>query len=323
MRITRDLLLSSFAVSFLLLLRAGHDSLGAPTTTTTTTQDPRCAWGAGFWCSGVAAAETCHDVVKTCGTLPASVQAANNTERFANWMGVWQGLRKRVVSEDRSRRNRTGSRTLMVVGDSITEALSGHSIGRWHSTYFAKPFPRAKEQFWSQYNITLLPYGIGGDRTEQLLWRLTRGEFDGIAEPDAVLLLIGTNNIGTEQSVDDTYEGIKAVVDVLRGMFAAPLVVMSLLPRADCRRLKSQGVPCERFKLPHPTNTKVADVNALTQRHVQSIGVAYVDCFSQIVRSSPGQLSAKHFPDQLHPSLQVCPREEREEREGNCAPCPT
>ena len=39
-----------------------------------------------------------------------------------------------------------------------------------------------------------LNFGIGGDQTQNLLWRIENGELDFEIEPKIVVLLIGTNN---------------------------------------------------------------------------------------------------------------------------------
>ena len=57
-------------------------------------------------------------------------------------------------------------------------------------------------------------YGIGGDSTRQVLWRLGHGLVDGLA-PKLVVLKIGTNNLygdhnaGTDEEIA---RGIKTVV---------------------------------------------------------------------------------------------------------------
>jgi len=42
-------------------------------------------------------------------------------------------------------------------------------------------------------------YGIGGDSTRQLLWRIQHGKVEGIS-PKAVVLMIGTNNLYGDQN---------------------------------------------------------------------------------------------------------------------------
>lgn len=62
------------------------------------------------------------------------------------------------------------------LGDSITEGWAGNGKQVWQQHYQ----PR------HAYN-----YGIGGDRTEHVLWRLEHGEFEKVS-PKVVVLMIGT-----------------------------------------------------------------------------------------------------------------------------------
>lgn len=75
-----------------------------------------------------------------------------------------------------------------------------------------------------------LNFGIGGDRTEHLLWRLHNGELEGLA-PKAIVLLVGTNNHG--DSAKDIAEGIKAICNLIRDKqpqaYLVVLVIMETL----------------------------------------------------------------------------------------------
>ena len=72
-----------------------------------------------------------------------------------------------------------GEAQVVFLGDSITAGW-----GR-QAAIFDKEF--------GQYKAA--NFGIGGDRTQHVLWRVENGEFEGI-KPKAVVLMIGTNNIG-------------------------------------------------------------------------------------------------------------------------------
>lgn len=74
--------------------------------------------------------------------------------------------------------------------------------------------------------------GIGGDRTQHLLWRLQR-----LKLPPARLysLLIGTNNIGYN-SPEEIADGIRACRDEIRRQVpGAIIVIQHLLPRSPTR----------------------------------------------------------------------------------------
>ncbi|MCW1912918.1 GDSL-type esterase/lipase family protein [Luteolibacter sp. GHJ8] len=76
-------------------------------------------------------------------------------------------------------------------------------------------------------------FGVGGDGTPQLLWRLANGGFDGL-QPKVVVLMIGINNVWPGYSADDTSRGIRTFVARLREkMPSAKILLCGLLPIFD------------------------------------------------------------------------------------------
>src|SRR3984893_17497033 len=71
-------------------------------------------------------------------------------------------------------------------GDSITRRWGTsdeqykHFLQNWQENFFG----------WNAAN-----FGWGGDRTQNILWRLNNGELDNV-KPKIIVLLVGTNNVG-------------------------------------------------------------------------------------------------------------------------------
>jgi len=110
-------------------------------------------------------------------------------------------------------RANAGSIDVLLVGDSITIQW-GDSWSKW--------FP----------NLKTLNIGIGGDKTQNVLWRLDHGGVEGI-QPRAIVLMIGNNNMffTPETGVEAVAKGIEMCVKNLRNKFPeADLVVTKILP---------------------------------------------------------------------------------------------
>jgi lysophospholipase L1-like esterase len=111
-----------------------------------------------------------------------------------------------------------GGIELLFVGDSITHG--------WESSgkqAFAKNF--------ASYKVA--NFGIGGDRTEHILYRLQNGELEGIA-PKLIVLLIGTNNNAVGHKPEDTAQGIRAILDTIKSKSAqSKVLLLGILPRGD------------------------------------------------------------------------------------------
>lgn len=106
-----------------------------------------------------------------------------------------------------------GPLDVLLVGDSITI--------QWADAW-AKHFPGLKA-----VNI-----GIGGDKTQNVLWRLDHGGVAGL-QPKAIVLMIGNNNMffTPETGIEAAAKGIQMCVANLREKFpAAEVIVAKILP---------------------------------------------------------------------------------------------
>ena len=87
---------------------------------------------------------------------------------------------------------------------------------------------------WKQHfpNLKAVNIGIGGDKTQNVLWRLDHGGVEGL-EPRAIVLMIGNNNMffTPETGVEAAAAGIRMCIRNLREKFpAATIIVAKILP---------------------------------------------------------------------------------------------
>ena len=134
-------------------------------------------------------------------------------------------------------------------GRSFPAARKGEGIGyrrllrrRFdHATLDATDYPELMAN-WKQnfFGWNAADFGWGGDRTQNILWRLQNGELDGV-NPKVVVLLAGTNNVSDraapgsdEEKAGDITRGVQAILRVLQEKApAATIIVMGIFPRND------------------------------------------------------------------------------------------
>lgn len=116
----------------------------------------------------------------------------------------------------------SGPCDVLLVGDSITQQWGSPLDKGVLNAAWLKAFPGAKT-----INI-----GIGGDKAQNVLWRLDHGGVDGL-QPKAVVLMIGNNNMffTPETGVAAAAKGVEACARNLREKFPdAALIVVKTLP---------------------------------------------------------------------------------------------
>jgi beta-glucosidase len=138
----------------------------------------------------------------------------------------------------------SGPCDVLLVGDSITI--------QWGDSW-KKNFPGLKA----------VNLGIGGDKTQNVLWRLDHGGAEGL-QPKAIVLMIGNNNMffTSETGIEAAARGIQMCVRNLREKFPeTPIIVAKILPAHS---------PGNRFYEDiKKTNAALDALNLSTGAHVQ------------------------------------------------------
>jgi lysophospholipase L1-like esterase len=131
----------------------------------------------------------------------------------------------------------TGDFDILFLGDSITYLWT---VGDGD----VSGFPGGKTVFDKYFaDMKIANFGIPGDSTQGVLWRLQNGEGQG-HKPKAVMLMIGTNNNGN--TPEEIAEGVGADVLELRKDFPdAKILLLAIFPRgtgpSDSGRLKMEA----------------------------------------------------------------------------------
>jgi lysophospholipase L1-like esterase len=158
-----------------------------------------------------------------------------------------------------------GPLDVLLVGDSITI--------QWGDSW-KKHFP----------DLRAVNIGIGGDKTQNVLWRLDHGGVEGI-QPRAIVLMIGNNNMffTPETGIEAAARGIEMCVKNLREKFPqAKIVVAKILPaHAPENRfyqdVKATNEALDELKLNTDPQLQVLD---LTQDFVNDDGTLKKDLYT-------------------------------------------
>jgi len=90
----------------------------------------------------------------------------------------------------------------------------------------------AGKQIWAERYAKLgaFDFGISGDHTEHVLWRLSRGQTDGL-HPKLIAIMIGTNDMDTN-GPEPIAEGVKAIINDYRTRCPdATILLQAIFPR--------------------------------------------------------------------------------------------
>jgi len=181
--------------------------------------------------------------------------------------------------------SKKGEAELVFLGDSITHSWEGRGKAVWEKTW--APLKAAN-------------FGISGDRTEHVLWRLDHGNFDGL-KPKAIVLMIGTNNTGhqgrPQKEIDNavykctaeqTAVGIKAILASLQKKCPdAKILVLGIFPRGADKN--------DKFRQQNEAT------NAIIKGYADGKKVFFLDVSDKFLEAD-GTLPKSIMPDLLHPN---------------------
>jgi lysophospholipase L1-like esterase len=172
---------------------------------------------------------------------------------------------------------RSGRPDIVMLGDSITHFWGGEPVGG----------RRTGVAEWDRFfaGRTVVNLGYGWDRTENVLWRLENGEFEGVT-PKVVVLMIGTNNI-TLNTPDEIAAGVEAICATIHQRSpSTKILLLAIFPRGQ---------------KPDATRAKVDDVNRRIARLDDRDYVTFLDLGAKFLEPD-GRITADVMYDYLHPT---------------------
>lgn len=168
---------------------------------------------------------------------------------------------------------------LKKLGEKIDLAFIGDSITRrWRGD--------GNKEVWNKYwgSYRAVNMGIGGDATQNVLWRLKNGQLEGY-QARLFVVMIGTNNCWGRTTVPaDVAAGVKEILDLIQSKQPqAKVLLLSILPVGE---------------KPNPGRETRAAINTLISKF-HGGPVEYLDISAKFLQPDR-TISKEVMPDHLH-----------------------
>jgi beta-glucosidase len=201
---------------------------------------------------------------------PAAPQVQQNTAIIPVPRNDWAVLRQKQVLDNA--KTNPGDYDIEFIGDSITQGWEGAGKNVWQEFYGKRK---------------AINMGVGGDRTQHVLWRFENGQLDGIKAKVAVVM-IGTNNSNNQDNTEnENLEGVTAIVQQIRTRQPnTKIILLGIFPRGETFS-EQRG--------------KILQVNEALAKLDDGKNIFYLDFGSQLIESD-GSISKSIMPDFLHPN---------------------
>lgn len=217
-------------------------------------------------------------------SLPAADKAV--LDKYPNVLEVRVPVANTAVIPDLSPRfveRHEQNKAVAAAGD-IDVLFMGDSITDWwrnpDGNYAGKP---VFDKYWGNQKVA--NFGIAGDTTQGVLYRLQNGEGQGF-NPKAIMLMIGTNNTRANTAAEIA-EGVGAIVLELQKDFPnAKILLLGIFPRST---------PVD------PVRAQIAEINTIISRLHDGNKVHYLD-IGKVFLDANGTIPLDIMSDGLHPT---------------------
>ena len=203
---------------------------------------------------------------------PSSIDSATGSTKF------WAEQRFLDRHEEIMGLKEQGPFELVLLGDSITD------------------FWRSAPEIWNAYFGKYRPanFGVSGDSTQHVIWRIEHGAFDGLSVK-VVVLLLGTNNTAGHTAVQIA-AGNRRIIDLLQEKIpGVKILLMGVWPRGG------RHMPDNRYDDGMVRNEIIRGLNKIMSAWDNGSTVRYLDIGANF-RDEHGKLRSDLLPDMLHPN---------------------
>lgn len=180
------------------------------------------------------------------------------------------------------RRARSGPVGLLFLGDSITEGWNGQAE-LWQERYGAHQPAN---------------FGIGGDQTHHVIWRIEHGELAAIT-PKVVVLMIGTNNSAMHSGAEIAAANTKIIRLIREKLPNSKVLLLAIFPR-DARPSPQDGTISDAARADAAKRMAAIRVaNAELAKLDDGMNVRFLDLGPKFL-AADGSIPRAIMPDQLH-----------------------
>ncbi|CAN5245301.1 hypothetical protein BH11PSE2_BH11PSE2_03700 [soil metagenome] len=166
-----------------------------------------------------------------------------------------------------------GDIDILFVGDSITDwwQQANRGLPVWQERYVP---------------LKAADFGIAGDTTQGVLWRMQNGELDGF-KAKLIVLMLGTNNINRNDNADIAAGDAAIIAEFRKHQPQAKVLILGIFPRG--------AAPDNPFR------PKIKEINGYLAKLADNRKVYYLDIGDKFL-TADGTLTTEIMADGLHPT---------------------